>query len=89
MSKENNALENENVFEDDYRIVKKVIKDIKVSSNYAKRVAEVIWKRSNNQDTVIDIRVFNTDKNEYYKGVSLSIEEARELMETLTEYFKE
>lgn len=88
MNKDDLVLENEVVFEDDYRIVKHVIKDITVGTNYAKRVAEVVWKRSNNPDPVIDIRVFNTDKNEYYKGISLTKEEARELMEVLKGYFE-
>lgn len=89
MNKNDLVLENEVVFENDYRIVKKVIRDINMGTNYSKRVAEVVWKRSTNPETVIDIRLFNNDKNEYYKGISLSRDEARELLNTLSEYFEE
>lgn len=89
MNKEDLVLSNEPIFEDDYRIVLNVIDDINMGTKYSKRVAEVIWKRSINQGPVIDIRVFNSEKNEYYKGISLSKEEAFELKNVLDKYFSD
>lgn len=77
------------VYEDDFRIVKKVIGDINSGNHIKKRVSKVIWKKTNSDMPNIDIRVFDAQKNAYYKGISFSQYEAKELYEILKKYFEE
>ncbi len=74
-------------FEDEYRIVKKVIGEIKTGVNSSKRVSEVIWKSMNSSIPQIDIRHYNYKTKRYHKGISFSQYEAKQLLEFLKEYF--
>jgi len=76
------------VYEDDFRKIMKVIGDVKVSKNFSKRITETVWKKSNSDVPSIDIRNYNIKKNKYYRGISMSKLEAKELYEILKKYFE-
>lgn len=75
-------------YENDYMKVIKILKEIKGSSkHHSKRVQLVIWKNKKSDIPDLDIRNFSNKTNKYKKGITLSMNEAKVLFETLKEIF--
>lgn len=67
------------VYEDDYRVVTKIICDIQTHSlKWVKRVQLVKWKHKKGNKLEIDIRKFDTELNKYAKGISFTQREFSE-----------
>ena len=75
------------VYEDDYMIVLKVIKEISTGSrDYVKRVQLVIWKTKKTSIPDLDIRTFNKKNQKYLKGITFNSLEVDELIEAVKQY---
>jgi hypothetical protein len=82
------VLKNKPVFEDDYMKVLKVLHEFSSGgTNYVKRVQLVVWKKKNTDVADLDIRTYSKKENQYQKGITLSISEAKELHKILGKYF--
>jgi len=82
------VLKNKPVYEDDYMKVLKVIHEFSSGgTNYVKRVQLVVWKKKNTDVADLDIRTYSKKENQYQKGITLSISEAKELHKILGKYF--
>lgn len=79
---------NKPFFEDEYMKVVKILHEFSNGgSNYAKRVQLVVWKKKNTDVADLDIRTFLKKENQYQKGITLSLREAKELSEILSHFF--
>lgn len=75
------------VYEDDYMIVLKVIKEISTGSrDYVKRVQLVIWKTKKTSIPDLDIRTYNKKNQKYLKGITFNSLEVDELIESVKHY---
>jgi hypothetical protein len=76
------------IYEDDYMKVLKVLHEFSSGgTNFVKRVQLVVWKKKNTDVADLDIRTYSKKENQYQKGISLSISEARELQFILGKLF--
>ena len=75
------------VFEDEYRKTYKVIDDLgdKTKDN-VKRVSVVRWKKQPQTTFYIDIRNYSKSEAKYKKGISLTFDEAKQLMQLLNDF---
>lgn len=77
-------------YENEYMKVLKVFSEIPSSGKKnVKRVQLVVWKSKNTDIPDVDIRHFNKESLNYGKGVTFSINDARELFYTLRDFFNE
>lgn len=77
------------VFENEYMKVLKILNEIPVGNqNHVKRVQLVIWKSKETDIPDIDIRGFSKFDNSYKKGITLTINEAKVVYETLKDFFE-
>jgi hypothetical protein len=84
----NEIIKNKPFFEDDYMKVVKVLHEFSSGgSNYVKRVQLVVWKKKNTDVADLDIRTFSKKDNQYQKGITLSLREAKELSNILSQFF--
>lgn len=75
-------------YENEYMKVSKVLTEIPNSGrNIVKRVQLVVWKSKNTDIPDIDIRNYVKNEDSYRKGLTFSISEARELLNTLKDFF--
>jgi len=75
-------------YEDQYMKVTKVLAEIPNSGkNYIKRVQLVVWKSKDTSIPDLDIRTFVKKSGNYHKGITFSINEARELYHVLKGFF--
>jgi hypothetical protein len=80
-------LKSKPVYEDDYMKVLKVLHEFSAGVNYVKRVQLVVWKKKNTDVADLDIRTYSKKENQYQKGITLSISEAKELLKVLGKLF--
>jgi hypothetical protein len=82
------VLKNKPVYEDDYMKVLKVLHEFSSGgTNFVKRVQLVVWKKKKTDVADLDIRTFSKKENQYQKGITLSILEAKELLSILGKLF--
>jgi hypothetical protein len=82
------VLKNKPVYEDDYMKVLKVLHEFSSGgTNFVKRVQLVVWKKKKTDVADLDIRTFSKKENQYQKGITLSILEAKELLLILGKLF--
>ena len=82
------VLKNKPVYEDDYMKVLKVLHEFSSGgTNFVKRVQLVVWKKKKTDVADLDIRTFSKKENQYQKGITLSILEAKELRSILGKLF--
>jgi hypothetical protein len=82
------VLKNKPVSEDDYMKVLKVLHEFSSGgTNFVKRVQLVVWKKKKTDVADLDIRTFSKKENQYQKGITLSILEAKELLSILGKLF--
>jgi hypothetical protein len=75
-------------YEDEYFKVLKIIKEIPTGSiYYVKRIQLVKWNGKQTDIPDLDIRTFDKRTKKYKKGITLSINESKELYKALAEYF--
>jgi hypothetical protein len=78
------------VYEDDGLTVVKIIKEIPTGSKlFVKRLQLVIWKSKKTDVPDLDIRTYSYKDNRYLKGVTLPGNQGKDLLEGLTEFFKD
>lgn len=76
------------VYENEYFKVLKILKEIPTGSiHYVKRVQLVKWLGKKTDIPDLDIRTFDKREQKYKKGITLSINESKELYKTLTDFF--
>lgn len=82
--------ENDNnpVYEGKYFTVKKILKEIPVGVYTVRRLQLVIWKYKETDVPDIDIRTYNTKEKAYKKGVSFTVNEAKELYKALKDFLE-
>ena len=80
-------LKSKPVYEDDYMKVLKVLHEFSAGVNYVKRVQLVVWKKKNTDVADLDIRTYSKKDDQYQKGITLSISEAKELQKVLGKLF--
>lgn len=79
-----NVLKDKPVYEDDYMKVLKVLHEFSSGgTNYVKRVQLVVWKKKNTDVADLDIRTYSKKENQYQKGITLSVAEAKVLLKVL------
>lgn len=72
------------VYENDYMIVYKVLKEIPTTNaNYVKRVQVVQWKSKKTDTYDLDIRSYSKRENKYKKGITLDPDEFKDLKEII------
>lgn len=82
------VLKNKPVYEDDYMRVLKVLHEFSTGgTNYVKRVQLVVWKKKKTDVADLDIRTYSKKENQYQKGITLSISEAKVLLKVLGKVF--
>jgi hypothetical protein len=81
-------LKSKPVYEDDYMKVLKVLHEFSSGgTNFVKRVQLVVWKKKNTDVADLDIRTYSKKENQYQKGITLSIAEAKLLYKILEKSF--
>ena len=66
------------VYEDDFMRVLKVLHEFSSGSpNYVKRVQLVVWKKKETDFADLDFRTYSKKTNQYQKGITLSMKEAK------------
>jgi hypothetical protein len=74
------------LYEDEFRIMYKIIKDIPThSKKWVKRVSIIKWKFKHSDMLELDIRRYNTKDEKFGKGISFSKRELEILKSTLTD----
>lgn len=76
------------VYEGEYFTVKKILKEIPVGFYTVRRLQLVIWKYKETDIPDIDIRTYNKKEKVYKKGVSFTVNEAKELYKGLKDFFE-
>ena len=74
------------VYEGKYFTVKRILKEIPVGVYTVRRLQLVIWKYKETDVPDLDIRTYNTKEKAYKKGVSFTLNEAKELYKALKEF---
>lgn len=82
------ASEKSPVYEGKYFTVKRILKEIPVGVHTVRRLQLVIWKYKETDIPDIDIRTYSKKEKIYKKGVSFTINEAKELYKGLKEFFE-
>ena len=76
------------VYENEYFRVLKILKEIPTgSSRYVKRVQLVLWLGKKTDIPDLDIRTFDKKEAIYKKGITLSMNESKDLFKALKDFY--
>lgn len=77
------------IYEDEFKIVHKVLGEIESSSDrFVKKIEIIEWKKGSKGNLNLDFRRYDRKEKKYLKGISFAKNEINDLIEILTAYYE-